>query len=170
MINLIAAMDLSTGIGYQNGLLVRLPNDMKHFKDLTTGNFVVMGRKTFESIGFPLPNRHNIILTKNKKYKAPVGTFLYHSIEEVINAYKNQNNNESELFFIGGEDIFYQALPFADKIHLTIIDNTFDEVDTYFPRINLRYWKPIKNIKNESDEDHPYDYYFVTYERRFNQK
>jgi dihydrofolate reductase len=164
MINLIAAIDLNCGLGFNNELLVKLPNDMKRFRELTQNNFVCMGRKTFDSIGHPLPNRTNIILTRDKNYTSPHGTFIYHSIEEVISAYKTQNNNESELFFIGGEDIFFQALPYADRIHLTIIDHVFEHVDTHFPRINPRYWKAIKNVENKADEKHPYGYYFVTYE------
>jgi dihydrofolate reductase len=164
MINLVAAIDLNCGLGINNELLINLPNDMKHFRELTTRHFVVMGRKTYESIGHPLPNRTNIILTRNKNYKAPYGTFVYHSIEEVINAYNTQNNNESELFFIGGEDIYYQALSYADRIYLTIIKHAFENVDTHFPRLNPRYWKAIKNVENTADENHPYDYHFVTYE------
>lgn len=164
MINLIAAIDLNCGLGYKNDLLIKLPNDLKRFRELTQNNFVVMGRKTYESIGHPLPHRHNIILTRNKNYKAPYGTFVYHSIDEVINAYKTQNNGESELYFIGGEDIYYQALSYADRIHLTIIKHVFEKVDTHFPRLNPRYWKAIKNIENKADENHPYDYHYVTYE------
>jgi dihydrofolate reductase len=170
MINLIACIDLNCGLGFQNDLLIKLKNDMKYFKELTTGQFVVQGRKTFESIGHPLPNRHNIILTKNLNYKAPVGTYAYHSLEDIIHEYKQYNDNQNELFFIGGEEIFIDALPFAERIHLTVVKHAFDEVDTYFPRINPTYWKAVSHIENKADKDHPYDYNFVTFERRFNQK
>jgi dihydrofolate reductase len=99
MINLIACIDLNCGLGFQNDLLIKLKNDMKYFKELTTGQFVVQGRKTFESIGHPLPNRHNIILTKNLNYKAPVGTYAYHSLEDIIHEYKQYNDNQNENYF-----------------------------------------------------------------------
>ena len=170
MIKLIAAIDLNSSLGFENKLLTKLPNDMKHFKKLTTNGFVCMGRRTYDSIGHALPNRTNIILTRNKKYKAPVGTFVYHSIEEVIEQYKNQNNNESELYFIGGSEVYNQALPYCDRIYLTIIQHTFPEVDTWFPRISLVDWKPIETVKNKADDKNEHDHFFVTYERRNNQK
>lgn len=166
MINIIAAIDLNRGIGSNNDLLTKLPNDMKHFKELTTGHFVVQGRHTYESIGHPLPNRTNIILTRNKKYIPPVGTFVYHSIEDVINAYKNQNNNESDLWFIGGEKVYQQAIPYADRLYLTITDHEFPLADCYFPSFSMMDWKPIENVENKADENNLYDHYFVTYERR----
>nr|BDD46340.1 hypothetical protein 8 [Micrococcaceae bacterium] len=88
-ITLLAACDLNMAIGYKNELLVKLPNDMKHFRQLTENNFVVFGRKTLESIGKPLSNRINLILTKNKKYDAPVGCYVYNSIEDLLNEYYN---------------------------------------------------------------------------------
>lgn len=169
-ISLIAAIDLNRGLGYQNELLVKLPNDMKNFKKLTTGHFVVQGRKTYESIGYPLSNRHNIILTRDNKYKAPLGTYVYHSVEDVIKAYNNQNNNESELFFIGGAEVYKQALPHVDKIYLTVIENNFSSVDSYFPSFSLNEFKPIENIFNPLDEKNPYNHSFITYERKINNK
>jgi dihydrofolate reductase len=165
-ISLIAACDYNNAIGNNNELLVKLPNDMKHFQKLTTNNFVCMGRKTYDSIGHPLKNRTNIILTRNKKYKAPLGTFVYHDIQEVIHDYQNQNNDENELFIIGGSEVYSQALQFANRIHLTIIEHTFPEVDSYFPKFNLVDFKPISCEKHEADENNPYTHYFVTYERR----
>lgn len=169
-ISLIACLDLNNSIGYKNQLLCRLRNDMKHFRQLTEGNFICMGRKTFESIGKPLSNRYNIILTRNKKYKAPQGTFVYYSLEDVINEYRNLNNNESELFIIGGSEIYYQAMPYADRICLTIIDHTFKRADSYFPKFSLDDWKPIECIENKADDENEYDHYFVTYERRTKNK
>jgi dihydrofolate reductase len=168
MINIIAACDYNNAIGNNNELLVKLKNDMKHFKELTANGFICMGRKTYDSIGHPLPNRTNIILTRNKKYKAPFGTFVYHSIDEVIQHYKNQNNNESELWIIGGSEVYNQALPYADRLYLTIIQHTFPEADTYFPKFSLNVWKPVSCEKFEADDDNPYAHYFVTYERREN--
>jgi dihydrofolate reductase len=166
MINLIAAIDLNRGIGSENDLLVKLPSDMKHFRELTTGHFIVMGRRTFDSIGHPLPNRTNIILTRNKKHKAPHGTFVYHSIEEVIHAYHMQNHDESELFIIGGAEVYSQAIQYADRLYLTIIDHEFPNVDSFFPAFSMLDWKPVNNVENKADENNLYDHYFVTYERR----
>ena len=166
MINLIAAIDLQRGLGFNNDLLVKLPNDMKHFKKLTTGHFIVMGRRTFDSIGKPLPNRTNIILTRNKDYTAPYGTFVYHSIEDVVHAYHKQNNNESELFVIGGAEVYSQAIQYADRLYLTIIDHEFPKVDSFFPTFSMLDWKPVNNIKNLADKNNLYDHYFVIYERR----
>lgn len=169
MIHLIAAIDLNRGLGNNNELLIKLPNDMKHFRQLTTGQFCVFGRKTYESIGKPLPNRQNVIVTRDVNYDVP-NAFVYNSLEDVIFEYQSYNDNGNELFICGGADIYQQALPYADKIHLTIIDHVFENTDTFFPQINLKYWKPVKNIKNTKDEQHPHDFYFVTYEPRFKTK
>jgi dihydrofolate reductase len=166
MINLIAAIDLNRGLGFNNDLLVKLPSDMRHFRELTTGHFIVQGRRTFASIGKPLPNRTNIILTRNKRYSAPYGTFVYHSIEDVIHAYHMQNNDESELFIIGGANIYSQAIHYADRLYLTIIDHEFMNVDSYFPTFSMLDWKPVSNVENLADENNPYDHYFVEYQRR----
>jgi dihydrofolate reductase len=168
MINLIAAVDLNNGLGYQNELLVKLSSDMSHFKKLTTGHFIVQGRKTFDSIGRPLPNRQNIILTRNKEYKAPVGTFVYHSIDEVVKQYKILNNNESELFIIGGGELFSQSLPYAERIYLTIIEHSFENCDSFFPPFSMMDWEVIsdKTVFHPKDDKNEYDHYFVTYERR----
>ena len=168
-ISLVAAIDKNRAIGYQNQLLVRLPNDMKHFKQLTTSgkhNIVVMGRKTLESIGHPLKNRINIVLTKNKNYQTPKGVFIYHSVEEILNQYKNYGECKPSLWIIGGEQIYRQFIRYADRIYLTIIDHEFENADAHFPEIDLSEWKITSNIKNEADENNPYDHYFVTYERK----
>jgi dihydrofolate reductase len=168
MINIIAACGLNKEIGYQNQLLCKLENDMQHFVKLTTNNFVCMGRKTYESIGKPLKNRTNIILTRNKDYKAPPGTFVYYDIETVINQYKSLNNNESELFFIGGSEIYSQALPYASKIHLTIIENEFHHADSFFPPFSTIEWEVLsdKTIFHPKDDKNEFDHYMLTYQRR----
>jgi dihydrofolate reductase len=166
MINFIVAADLSNGIGYQNELLVKLPADMKRFRRLTTNNIVVMGRKTYDSIGKPLPNRINVILTRDKDYKAPTGTFVYNDIEQVIHDYKHQNNNESELFIIGGSEIFKQSWQYADRIYLTEIDYRFPKKDSYFIPISFLEWKLIDEERHEKDEKNPYNYSFKVFERR----
>lgn len=165
MINLIAAIDLNRGLGYNNELLIKLPNDMKHFRELTKHQFCVFGRKTYESIGKPLPNRQNIVITRDNKYVSQ-DVFVYNSLTDVIFEYESYNDHENELFICGGAEIYHQALPYSQKIYLTIIDHEFPYVDTFFPAFSMKDWKPIENIKNPADENNPYDHYFVTYERR----
>jgi dihydrofolate reductase len=169
-ISIIAAIGLNRELGYNNKLLCHLPNDLKYFKKLTIAQFVVMGRKTYESIGHCLPNRHNIVLSRDITYNVPDGAYVYNSLDDVINEYKSYNNNENELFIIGGADIYRQALPKANKIYLTIIDHKFENVDAYFPPFSLDEWEVTENIKNVVDEKNPYDHYFVTYKRRNNIK
>jgi dihydrofolate reductase len=170
-INLIAAIGLNRELGYKNQLLCHLPNDLKHFKELTTGQFVVMGRKTYESIGHSLPNRQNIIVTRNNKYKEPLGTYVYNSLEDVIHEYQSYNENQNELFICGGAEIYKQSLKYANRIFLTVIETHFSKVDTWFPPFSFLDWKVTSNIRNEIDENNQYVHNFITYERRnFNQK
>jgi dihydrofolate reductase len=166
MINLIACVDLNNAIGHKNQLLCNLPSDMKRFKELTTGQFCVMGRKTYESIGKPLPNRHNVIVTRNVKYQAPPETHVYTSLGEVIFEYKAYNNNENELFICGGADIYKQALEYTERIYLTIINHAFPKADAFFPAFNIAEWKVIDHEHHKMDSEHLYNYHFVTYERR----
>jgi len=128
MISIICAIGKNNEIGFQNKLLWDIPDDMKHFKDITTGHTVVMGQKTFESIGKPLPKRHNIIVTLDKNYKNPDCEVCY-SLENVLREGKNK---PEEIFIIGGGQIYRQSLPYADKLYLTIVDDS-PEADTYFP-------------------------------------
>ncbi|TCJ01060.1 dihydrofolate reductase [Cytobacillus praedii] len=165
-VNIIAAIDLNNGLGYKNDLLCKLPNDMKHFRSLTENSIVVMGRKTYDSIGKALPNRLNIILTRNKQYTAPIGAFVYQSLNEVIEKYHVQNNNDTELYIIGGSEIYHQALQFADQIYLTIIENKFPQADVYFPEFSLNEWKMISHKRYLADNNHQYNYNFLIYSRR----
>jgi dihydrofolate reductase len=166
MINLIAAIGVNRELGYKNQLLCHLPNDLKYFKELTTGQFVVMGRKTYESIGHPLPNRQNIIVTRNNKFVEPVGAYVYNSLEDVIHEYQQYNENQNELFICGGAEIYKQSLKYADRIFLTVIENHFNKVDTWFPPFSFLDWKVTSNIQNEIDEKNPYVHSFIKYERR----
>ncbi|MGG3890191.1 dihydrofolate reductase [Metabacillus fastidiosus] len=165
MINLIAAIDLNNALGFQNKLLVKLPEDMKHFRQLTENNIVVFGRKTYESIGKPLKQRQNIILTRNQDYKAPIGTFVYNTLNEVLHKYSNQSNGDRELFIAGGEEIYRQALPFAKKIYLTIIENHFKQADAFFPKLSDE-WRIVSRESHDPDDKHRYPYHFLVYERK----
>ncbi len=140
MISIIAAMGQNNGIGKNNKLLWHIPGDLKHFKEITSGNIIVMGRKTYESIGRPLPNRTNIIITKNNKFKAE-GCLIRNSFNEVLEEAKSYK--DKEIFIIGGGQIYKQALPHTDKLYLTIVDDEV-QADTFFPD-----YSQFKNIISE---------------------
>lgn len=155
IISLIAAMGKNRVIGKDNSLPWKLPADMKRFRELTLGKSVMMGRKTFESIGKPLPNRTNIILTRDKNYKAE-GCVVVHSAEEALKAAKGSG----EIMIAGGEQIFKEFLEKADRMYLTFIDKDFDG-DAYFPEYSKDEWKETKREEHKND----YKYTFVDLER-----
>ena len=157
IISLIAAMGRNRVIGKNNSLPWRLPEDMKRFKDLTLGKPVVMGRKTFESIGKPLPDRKNIILTREKSYKSEE-CVVVHSVDEALRAAKD---NE-EVMVIGGEQIFREFLPIANKMYLTFIEQDF-EGDSYFPHYDKSEWKEAKREEHKNEK---YMLVFVDLERK----
>lgn len=157
LISLIAAMDRNGVIGKDNSLPWQLPEDMKRFKELTLGKLVIMGRKTFESIGKPLPNRTNIVITKNKNYKAK-GCIVVHSSDQALNAAKGNK----EVMIIGGEQIFREFLPIANRMYLTFIDKDF-EGDAYFPEYDEREWK---EIRREAHKNQKYRFVFVDLKRK----
>ncbi|QOR65155.1 dihydrofolate reductase [Cytobacillus suaedae] len=159
MISLLVAMDNNRLIGKDNDLPWHLPADLAYFKLVTMGHSIIMGRKTFDSIGRPLPGRENIIITRNKEYKAD-GCKVIHSIEEVLEL----NQNDKELFIIGGAEIFKEVLSHADRLYITEIDAVF-EGDIFFPDFPLNEWQIISSEKGPKDEKNPYDYHFVVYER-----
>lgn len=160
--NLIVSVDKNWAIGYQNKLLVRIPNDMKNFRHLTTDNVIVMGRKTLESFpqGQPLANRTNIVLTKNRDYQVK-GAVVVHSLEELTEELKQYE--DKEVYVVGGESVYRQLLPYCSKAVITKIDETY-EADTYFPNLDKEEgWK----ITEESEEQTYFDicYTYVTYEK-----
>ncbi|MEK6983683.1 MAG: type 3 dihydrofolate reductase [Nanoarchaeota archaeon] len=158
IISLIAAMGKNRVIGKDNSLPWRLAEDMKRFKELTSGKPVVMGRKTFESIGRPLPNRKNIILTRDKNYKTE-GCIVVHSADEALKA---AEGNE-EVMVIGGAKIYEEFLPRANKMYLTLIDEDF-KGDAYFPEYDKNEWK---EIHREEHKNQQYKFAFVDLERRY---
>lgn len=129
MISIIAAIDNNRGIGKHNKLMWRIPEDMQRFRKLTTNHPVILGRKTYESIGKPLPNRTNIIISRDPAYTAE-GCMVAHSVKGAIDMAKTLD--PGEIFIIGGAQIYTQALPYVDKLYLTIVDHTFD-ADAFFP-------------------------------------
>ena len=135
-------------IGYQNRLLYTIPSDMTRFRMLTTGHVIIMGRKTFESLpNGALPNRHNIVISKTREQIA--GCEVFGSLEEALEARKEAA--EDECFIIGGASIYEQALPFADKLYLTIVEKEPEAADTFFPEINPAEWEVTeKEMRNEN--------------------
>ena len=151
MINIIVAYDKNLGIGKDNTLVWRQSADLKRFKELTTGNTVVMGRKTFESIGKPLPNRRNIVITRQDIQIE--GVEIIKSIEEI-------KNIEEDIFIIGGGEIYKSCLIFADRIFATEIDCEI-EADTWFIDFNMSEWVVESKSEHKSDEKNQYDYSFI---------
>lgn len=159
IISIIAAVADNMIIGNNNSLPWNLPADLEYFKKNTLGKSVIMGAKTFESIGKVLPNRKNIILSFDKDYKAE-GCVTVTSIEEAL---KEVGENE-EVMIAGGASIYKQFLPLANKLYLTFIHHDF-EGDTYFPEFDINQWKEAKRIDNKADGKNPYDYSFVILEK-----
>ena len=130
-ISLIAAIAKNLAIGKDNKLLYYIPEDLKRFKKLTSGHVIVMGKKTFESIGSrPLPNRTNIIITKDPAFQAP-GCMVVHSVEEALS--KAKETEKDEIFIIGGGSIYTQTIGQADKLYITVIDRVHEDADAFFP-------------------------------------
>ena len=161
IISLIAAVSKNNVIGSDNKLLWHLPADLKHFKAITSGHTVIMGRKTYESIGKPLPNRRNIIVTRQESFNAP-GCDLAPNLQEAV----DMCSNKEEVFIIGGGEIYKQAIHAADKIYLTRIYKEF-EGDTRFPDFSLSEWKLNNYLRHHADEKNLFEYSFSEYERAF---
>lgn len=157
MITIIAAIAQDNALGKDNQLIWHLPNDLKRFKKVTSGHHVIMGRKTFESLGKPLPNRVNIIITRNHNFTAK-GCVIVHSLQEAVEAAKEDSNP----FILGGAQIYKQALEIADVLDLTFVHHSFD-ADAFFPTINMDVWKEDSREDLKADNKNKYDYSFVTY-------
>ena len=154
MIKIIVATSKNRVIGDSNSLIWHLPSDLKRFKELTTGNTIVMGRKTYESIGRPLPNRRNIIITRDTKYEVD-SCETVNSLEQALMIC---NNN---CFIIGGGEIYKQSMDIADEIYLTLVHEDFDG-DTTFPEIGSE-WKMVTSQDFEPDEKNKHKYSFIEY-------
>jgi len=161
MLTAIAAMSENYTIGKDNQLPWHLPADLKHFKSITVGHPILMGRKTFDSIGKPLPNRMNIIMTRDNEFQAD-GCHVVSSVDEALDCAKNEQ--VEEVFVIGGAEIYKQLLPQIKRVHLTIVHHEFDG-DVYFPKLREDEWKEISRERHMADLDNPHEYSFVTLER-----
>jgi len=159
IVSIIVAIGENHAIGKNNQLLWHMPNDLKHFKDVTSGRSIIMGRKTFDSVGKPLPRRRNIVVTR-QDITIP-GCKVVKSIEAGLALCKD----EDEVFIGGGAEIYKLAMHLTDRIYLTIIHKNFD-ADTFFPEIDKSEWKEVKREDFEPDEKNPLPYSFITLERR----
>ncbi len=162
LVSTIVAVAADNVIGKGNQIPWYLPADLKYFKAMTTGHHVIMGRKCFESIGRPLPNRTNVVITRDLFFAA-TGCVVVHSLEEALNfAFENE---EAEAFVIGGGEIYKQSMTYWDKIYITEVDLKVDG-DIYFPSINEAEWIETKAEKHVPDEKNEYNYCFKVLERR----
>lgn len=157
LVSIIVAAAENNVIGKNNDLLWHLPEDLRFFKHSTTGHTVIMGRKTYESVGKPLPNRRNIIITRQPDYLA-AGAEIVNSLHEALAI----SPDREEVFIIGGAEIYRQALPITDKLYLTRVHAVF-EGDAFFPEIDGEAWQLIAADKRQADEKHRYAYSFLTY-------
>ena len=159
MINLIVAIAENNAIGIAGDLLCHLPNDLKHFKEITTGATVVMGKNTFFSLPRrPLPNRRNIVLTTDTEFTYE-NTEVAHSIEQLYTLL----NDEEEVFIIGGGKVYEQFINTVDKLYVTHIHHTWEDADTFFPKIDPNTWQCVSEEHHEADEKHLYPYTFAEY-------
>jgi dihydrofolate reductase len=166
MISLIAAIGKNGEIGIDGQLPWGLKSDLQHFKNLTSGNVVIMGRKTFESIGRPLPNRINIVITRNKDFQHE-GIIVADSVQAALKL--SEGYKPEEVFIIGGAEIYKQTLSLADKLYITEVEFSDDKADTYFPQIDPKVWKETYRQNFMADEDNQYNFSFVEYEKRSEQ-
>lgn len=148
-------------IGRGNAVPWHLPSDMRHFKQLTTGHAVIMGRRTFESVGRPLPNRRNIVVTRDPTYRAE-GIEVSRSLDEALAL---ADRGEGEAFVAGGAEIYRLALPRADRLYLTVVHAAIPG-DTYFPHLDLREWRLDREERHPADERHAHPFTFRFYSRR----
>ena len=159
-IHAIVAVASDWAIGRQGELLCHLPADMKHFKEVTMGHSIIMGRKTFESFPRrPLPGRQNIVITRNKDWQY-TGVTVVHSLEEAIAAAETET-----VFIIGGAQVYEQALPLVDVLHLTLIHARWASADAFFPTLDMTLWEETSREHHESDHRNAYEFDFITLKR-----
>ena len=160
--SIIAAKSDNNVIGKDNDLVWHMPADLRFFKNKTKGHWVIMGRKTFESMNGPLPNRSHIIITRRPDYQAE-GCYVTDSIEGAFKIAEQQKLDD--VFILGGAEIYAQTMNKADRMFITEIKSTF-EGDTFFPEIDTTYWKEVGRDEHEADDKNPHDYAFVEYRKR----
>lgn len=160
VVSIIVAKAQNNTIGAGNQLLWHISDDLKRFKAITTGHTIIMGRKTYQSIGRALPNRKNIVVTRDAEFVAP-GCLVYGSFSDALSSC----SAEDEVFIIGGGEIYQQALPLASRLYITQVHKSFDG-DTYFPEFDADGWREVSRQEGSSIIDaHTVDYTFINYER-----
>jgi len=158
-LSILVAMAKNRTIGLDNALPWRIPEDLKYFKALTMGHHIVMGRKTYDSIGRPLPGRTTVVVTRSRNLELP-GCTVAHSLEEAITACAG-----NEIFIVGGAELYAQALPFAETLYVTEIQQEI-EGDAHFPEFDRSTWQETAREKRSQTEPQPLEYHFVTYRRK----
>jgi dihydrofolate reductase len=164
-ITIIVAKAENDAIGKDNQLLWKLSADLKRFKNLTSGHYILMGRKTYESLGKPLPNRTHLIITRNPDFKVPEGHFSFGSVEDVF--IYCAKIGVDELYIIGGGQIYAETINLCDRLEITEV-HASPIGDTYFPPIDLEIWEEIEREDHSADEKNEYPFSFVTYEKMDN--
>ncbi|MFA6251078.1 MAG: dihydrofolate reductase [Candidatus Paceibacterota bacterium] len=164
ILSIISAIGKNNEIGKANTLLWNLPADMKHFKETTSGHTIIMGQKTFESIGRALPNRRNIVLTKDEDFRRD-GIEIVYSIDELMELLEKTTSQDDECFIIGGGQIYKLFIDRADKLYITHVDEEFPSADTFFPEIDMNKWKKIQEESHNADENNKYDLKFAIYKK-----
>lgn len=162
MLKILVAFDENRVIGKNNALIWHLPADLKRFKTLTTGHVIIMGRKTFESIGKPLPNRTSIVISRQTDLQIE-GVILAHSVEEAI--LKAKSLTREDIFIVGGSEIYALSLPLADEILVTQLHDIF-EGDAFFPEISSELWEITGQERGITDDKNTYQFSYVTYTRK----
>jgi dihydrofolate reductase len=165
MISLIAAIGKNNELEKGNNSLWPLPTDQKYFREVTTGNTVIMERKNFESIGRLIPNRRNIVIAQDLNYKDE-GAETAHSLKEALDLAKTNANENERIFIIGSAETYKQAMPLAEKLYITKIDGEDKEADSFFPEINKNEWQEVLNEEHDPDEQSLYKYNFIIYARK----
>lgn len=160
MITIIAAIAENNALGKDNQLIWHLPADLKRFKKVTLNHHIIMGRKTFDSLGKPLPNRTTIIITRKKDFKAE-GCIIVNSLNDALEAAKSDYNP----YILGGAEIYAQAIKIADKLDITYVHHKF-EADAFFPEIDTAIWNETSREDLNADETNMYNYSFVTFKRK----
>ena len=160
-ISIIVAVSENDAIGKNQQLLCHMPTDMKRFKALTTGHAVIMGRKTFESLPHPLPNRKNIILTT-----APDAVYADCFVCPSMEAALELCEPGAEVFIIGGAQVYGQVIGWADKLYITRIHHSFEDATAFFPEVDWNQWEEVERDEHPADEKNPYPFTFLTYVRK----
>lgn len=159
IVSIIVAASKNNAIGKNNELLWHMPADLKFFRKTTSGHAVIMGRKTFDSVGAALPKRRNIVITRQPNFQAE-NVEVVGSLGEALDICENEKD---EIFIVGGAQIYEQAMHLTDRIYLTRINHDFEDADTFFPEIDDKKWQLEEVEHHESDDKNPYDYSFYLY-------